>query len=111
MLKSLGSKNWSSTHIRDFSVKCQECPWDHVWELFGSKFPDLQIFRFPNDGGNGDGPTLRSQLDPSPNAHRDQIRRKEPLLRRKDAPKGLRQRKGVKKDDSEELIDIESARR
>ena len=44
--------------------------------------PDLKISRFPNAaGGVGAGRTLRSQTDPSPNASRDQIRRKEPLLR------------------------------
>ena len=34
-------------------------------------------------GGAGAGRILRSQSDPSPNAPRDQRRRKEPLLRRK----------------------------
>ena len=48
--------------------------------------PNSQISRFPDfqtDAGAGAGAagrTLRSQPDPSPNAPRDQIRRKEPLL-------------------------------
>ena len=51
-----------------------------------SKFPDLQIPRFPGSrfpdaaGAAACGRTLRSQLDPSPNAPRDQICRNEPLL-------------------------------
>ena len=40
--------------------------------------PDFQIPRFP--GAAGPGRTLRSQPDPSPDAPKDQIRRKEPLL-------------------------------
>ena len=46
------------------------------------KFPDFQIPRFPDaaGGAGAGGRTLRSQLDPSPDAPRDQIRRKEPLL-------------------------------
>ena len=44
-----------------------------------SKFPDSQVPRFPDAGGAGR--TLRSQPDPSANAPRDQIRRKELLLR------------------------------
>ena len=47
-----------------------------------SKFPDLQIPRFPGsrfpDAAAACGRTLRSQPDPSPNAPRDQIRRKGP---------------------------------
>ena len=45
--------------------------------------PKLQISRFPDDaGGAACGvQTLRSQLDPSLNAPRDQKRRKETLLR------------------------------
>ena len=43
------------------------------------KIPDFQISRFPDAAGGGAGRTLRSQPDPSPNAPRDQIRRKEPL--------------------------------
>ena len=39
-----------------------------------SKFPDFQVPRFPDAAGR----TLRSQSDPSPNAPRDQIRRKGP---------------------------------
>ena len=47
-----------------------------------SKFPDFQVPKFPDAAGAGAaGRTLRSQLDPSPNAPRDQIRCKEPLLR------------------------------
>ena len=45
------------------------------------KFLDLQVSRFPDaSGGAGAaaGRTLRSQPDPSPNAPRDQIRRKGP---------------------------------
>ena len=41
-----------------------------------SKFPDFQVPRFP-DAAAACGRTLRSQPDPSPNAPRDQIRRKE----------------------------------
>ena len=40
------------------------------------KFRDFQVPRFPDAAA--DGRTLRSQPDPSPNAHRDQIRRKGP---------------------------------
>ena len=44
-----------------------------------SKFPDFQVPRFPDAAaGGGAGRTLRSQPDPSPNAPRDQIRRKGP---------------------------------
>ena len=43
-----------------------------------SKFPDFQVPRFPDAAGAGAGQTLRSQPDPSPNAPRDQIRRKGP---------------------------------
>ena len=49
-----------------------------------SRFLDFQIPRFPDaagTGATGAGRTLRSQPDPFPNAPRDQIRRKEPLLR------------------------------
>ena len=42
-----------------------------------SKFPDFQVPRFP-DAAAGAGRILRSQPDPSPNAPRDQIRRKGP---------------------------------
>ena len=46
------------------------------------KFPDFQVLRFPDaadaGAGAGAGRTLRSQPDPSPNAPRDQIRRKDP---------------------------------
>ena len=45
-----------------------------------SRFPDFQISRFPDAAGAGRR-TLRSQPDPSSNAPRDQIRRKECLLR------------------------------
>ena len=45
------------------------------------RFPDSQIPRFPDAAGGGAGEILRSQPDPSPNAPRDQIRRKKPLLR------------------------------
>ena len=47
-----------------------------------SRPPDLQIPRFPGSqiSDAAAGRILRSQLDPSPNAPRDQIRRKEPLL-------------------------------
>ena len=40
------------------------------------KIPDFQVPRFPDAAD--DGRTLRSQPDPSPNAPRDQIRRKGP---------------------------------
>ena len=53
-----------------------------------SRSPDLQIHRFPGPqisrfpdaaaGASAAGRTLRSQPDPSPNAPRDQIRRKGP---------------------------------
>ena len=46
-----------------------------------SKFPDFQVPRFPDAAAAdsaADGRTLRSQPDPSPNAPRDQIRRKGP---------------------------------
>ena len=45
-----------------------------------SKFPDLQVPRFPDSGAGAAaaGRTLRPQPDPSPNAPRDQIRRKGP---------------------------------
>ena len=43
-----------------------------------SKFSDFQISRFPDAAGAGAGWILRSQPDPSPNAPRDQIRRKVP---------------------------------
>ena len=47
-----------------------------------SRFPDFQVPRFPDAAGAaGPGRTLPSQPDPSPNAPRDQIRRKGPLLR------------------------------
>ena len=45
-------------------------------------FLDFQVPRFPDAAGAGAaGRTLRSQLDLSRSAPRDQIRRKEPLLR------------------------------
>ena len=44
-----------------------------------SKVPDFQVPRFPDAAGAGAaGRILRSQLDPSPNAPRDQIYRKGP---------------------------------
>ena len=49
-------------------------------DLLDPKFLDFQVPRFP-DAAGASGRTLRSQLDSSPNAPRDQIRRKEPLLR------------------------------
>ena len=46
-----------------------------------SKLLDFQVPRFPDAAGAaGDGQTLRSQPDASPNAPRDQVHRKEPLL-------------------------------
>ena len=46
------------------------------------KIPDFQVPRFPDAAaGGGAGRTLRSHPDPSLNAPRDQINRKEPLLR------------------------------
>ena len=45
-----------------------------------SKFPGFQVPRFP-DAAGASGQTLRSQPDPSPNAPREQMRRKQPLLR------------------------------
>ena len=50
------------------------------------RFPGPQISRLPDAAGAGAGRTLRSQPDPSPNTSRDQIRRKEPLLR---SPQGI----------------------
>ena len=58
-----------------------------LWIFWDSKFPDfqvprstnLQISRFPDAAACG-GQILRSQPDPSPNAHRDQIHHKERLL-------------------------------
>ena len=49
-----------------------------VWtpDVWISRSPDLQIPRFPDAAA---GRTLRSQPDPSPNALRDQIRRKGPF--------------------------------
>ena len=49
------------------------------------RFTDFQVPRFPDAGAAAAGRALRSQPDPSPNAPRDQIRRKgpccdEPLL-------------------------------
>ena len=47
-----------------------------------SKFPDFQVPRLPDAAGAAElGRILRSQPDPSPNAPRDQIRRKGVLLR------------------------------
>ena len=46
-----------------------------------SRFPDFQVPRFQDAGSAGAGRTLRSQTNSSPNAARDQIRRKESLLR------------------------------
>ena len=61
-----------------------------------SKFPDFQVPRFPDAAGAGR--IFRSQPDPSPNAPRDQIRRKGPCcdnpLRVKTAT--LRKRVSVK---------------
>ena len=48
------------------------------------KFPDFQVPRFLDAAAGAaaaGGGIFRSQPDPSPNAPRDQIRRKEPLLR------------------------------
>ena len=43
------------------------------------RFPDFQVPRFPDGAGAAAaGRILRSQPDPSTNAPRDQIRRKEP---------------------------------
>ena len=55
---------------------CMICWIQNFW-MFMS--PYFQIPRFPDAAGAGR--TLRSQPDPSPNAPRDQIRRKQPLLR------------------------------
>ena len=53
------------------------CWTPHFWI---SRSPDLQIPRFPDAGAGASaaGRILRSQPDPSPNAPRDQIRRKDP---------------------------------
>ena len=42
------------------------------------KIPDFQVPRFPDAAAACAGRILRSQPDPSPNARRDQIRRKGP---------------------------------
>ena len=42
------------------------------------KFPDFQVPRFPDASAGAAGRILRFQLDPSPNAPKDQIRRKDP---------------------------------
>ena len=47
----------------------------YFFDLLDPKFPDFQVPRFPDAAA---GRTLRSQPDPSPNAPRDQIRRKDP---------------------------------
>ena len=54
-----------------------------IFSLPDSLFPDFQIPRFQEAGGHGDGDgrTLISQPDPSLNTAREQIRRKELLLR------------------------------
>ena len=46
----------------------------YFFDFLDPKFPDFQVPRFPDAAA--DGRTLRSQPDPSPNAPRDQIRRK-----------------------------------
>ena len=66
------------------------------WIFLDLKFPDFWVPDFQisslgpglgpdaaaaGAGAGAAGRTLRSQPDPSPNAPRDQIRRKEPLLR------------------------------
>ena len=48
----------------------------YFFDFLDPKFPDFQVPRFPDAAA--DGRTLRSQPDPSPNAPRDQIRRKGP---------------------------------
>ena len=45
------------------------------------KLADSQISGFPDAADNVGGHTLRSHFDPSRNAPRDQMRRKEPSLR------------------------------
>ena len=49
----------------------------YFFYFWDPKFPDADAAA----DAAADGRTLRSQPDPSPNAPRDQIRRKEPLLR------------------------------
>ena len=54
----------------------------YVLDCLDPKHLDFQVPRSPNSQSSaGPGRTLRSQPDPSPNAPRDQIRRKEPFLR------------------------------
>ena len=56
------------------------------WDFVGFQIPRCpgsEISRFTDAAlGTGTGRTQRSQLEPSPNASRDQIHRREPLLRR-----------------------------
>ena len=50
------------------------------------RFSDSQAPRFPDAAGAAALQAFRSKSDPSPNDPRDQVRRKEPLLR----PEGMR---------------------
>ena len=68
-------------------LDCQVPRSPHLWisrspDLQIPRFPGPQISRFPDVAagttGTAAGRTLRSQPDPSPNAPRDQIRRKGP---------------------------------
>ena len=61
----------------DFQVSRSPNFWKMQPDLQIPRFPDLQVPRFP-DAADAGGRTLRSQPDPSPNAPRDQIRRKGP---------------------------------
>ena len=67
-------------NILDFQVPKSQIFWiSRSPDLQIPKIPDFQVPRFPDAaGGAGAGRILRSQLDPSPNAPRDQIRRKSP---------------------------------
>ena len=58
----------------------------YVFDFLDPKFPDFQVPRFPDAAA--DGRTLRSQPDPSPNAPRDQIRRKGPCCDNRAIAKG-----------------------
>ena len=66
------------TTFLDFQVPRSPIFWiSRSPDLQIPRFPDFQVPRFP-DAGGGAGRILRSQPDPSPNAPRDQIRRKGP---------------------------------
>ena len=81
-LRLSGSPFFLGTKIIGFpGPKSQKIRISSSPDLQISKIPDFQVPRFPDaagGGGCGCGRILRSQPDPSPNAPRDQIRRKGP---------------------------------